>query len=111
MTINLFDLFLILFLHWVADFILQTDWQAKNKSSNNVALLAHTSVYSVVWLAFGIKFTLITLVAHTITDYITSRITKRLWENKDVHNFFVVVGFDQLLHYTQLILTYYYLDL
>lgn len=29
-----------------------------------------------------------------------------LWEQKKVHEFFVSIGFDQLLHYIQLILTF-----
>ncbi len=104
---SLFEIFMILLIHWLADFVLQTDWQAKNKSSNNYALLTHTGVYSLIWLVIlGPMFALITLVAHTITDYFTSRLNKYLWEKGDVHNFFVSVGFDQILHYVQLFLTY-----
>ena len=48
----------------------------------------------------------ITFVCHTITDYFTSRLNSKLWAKGDVHNFFVSVGFDQVLHYVQLFLTY-----
>jgi len=54
----------------------------------------------------GTKFVLITFVAHTITDYFTSRLNAKLWAKGDVHNFFVSVGFDQVLHYVQLFVTY-----
>jgi uncharacterized membrane protein YciS (DUF1049 family) len=121
--------FIIIFIHWIADFVLQTDWQAQNKSKNNFALLSHTSNYSLVWLlpmclVFGkmkegattewiiwstFYFGMITLVAHTITDYFTSRLNSKLWSAGKVHYFFVSVGFDQVLHYGQLFLTYYYL--
>ncbi len=121
--------FIIIFIHWVADFVLQTDWQAQNKSKNNFALLSHTSNYTLVWLVpmgfiFGIPkenattewivwstlyFCMITLVAHTITDYFTSRLNSKLWAGGKVHYFFVSVGFDQVLHYGQLFLTYHYL--
>lgn len=121
--------FIIIFIHWVADFVLQTDWQAQNKSKNNYALLSHTSNYSLVWLlpmclVFGkmkegattewivwttLYFSMITLVAHTITDYFTSRLNSKLWSAGKVHYFFVSVGFDQVLHYGQLFLTYYFL--
>ena len=121
--------FIIIFIHWIADFVLQTDWQSQNKSKNNFALLSHTSNYSLVWLlpmclVFGVMkegattewivwttlyFSMITLVAHTITDYFTSRLNSKLWSEGKVHYFFVSVGFDQVLHYGQLFLTYYYL--
>ena len=44
-------------------------------------------------------FGLIQFITHTIVDYITSRINKKLWESKQVHNFFVMIGFDQFIHY------------
>lgn len=114
----------IIFIHWFADFVLQTDWQAKNKSKNNKALLSHTWTYSLVWYTIGVfyamsdpnyipwsltLFVLITFVAHTLTDYFTSRLNSKLWAKGDVHNFFVSVGFDQVLHYTQLFGTFYLL--
>lgn len=122
---NLLIIFSIFFIHWFADFVLQTDWQAKNKSKDNKALLSHTLTYSGVWffmtilyfgfagpsvsIMFPILFTLITFVAHTITDYFTSRLNTKLWVKGDVHNFFVSVGFDQVLHYAQLFTTFYFL--
>ena len=55
---------------------------------------------------YHISFFFITFLSHTITDYFTSRINKKLWEKGDTHNFFVFVGLDQILHYFQLFLTY-----
>lgn len=111
-------LLIILLTHFVADFILQTHKQAINKSSNIWYLLAHTGVYSAVWslvsmfilpIPIAIIFTLITFGAHTATDYVTSRIVKRLFSRQDYHNGFVVIGIDQMLHYVQLYLTFKYL--
>lgn len=108
----------ILILHWIADFVLQTDWQAQNKSKNNLALTQHVFTYSMVWIGFSIVMAIatgnnawswfgpITFVTHWITDYFTSRLNSRLWADKKVHYFFVSIGFDQVLHYTQLLLTY-----
>ena len=126
--LNLIEIFVILIIHWIADFILQTDKMAKGKSNNWYDLLDHTFTYSLVWLIAGliygfvclftgneisliipIFFFMITLICHTATDYVTSRINKILWNKGDVHNFFVSVGFDQILHYVQLYLTYYLL--
>jgi len=109
----------ILFIHWVSDFLCQTDWMAQNKSKNWKALLVHTMVYSTIFMVighfygifieniwFGMQFGAITFICHTITDYFTSRLNSKLWKEQKVHWFFVSVGFDQLLHYTQLLLTY-----
>lgn len=117
---SLVIIFGVLFSHFIGDFVLQTDWQAKNKSTNNKALISHTLTYTLVWLVLGLcfywdnlysvlLFCLITFLAHTLTDYITSRINTKLWKKGDVHNFFVSVGFDQVLHYIQLFLTFYFL--
>jgi hypothetical protein len=106
----------ILLIHFLADFALQTDEQAKGKSTYVKWLLYHVGVYSIIWLMaswfyfgdFGraILFSSITFVAHYITDYITSRIGKPFWDKGDYHNGFVVVGFDQILHYLQLYYTF-----
>lgn len=120
---QIYIVLIILFIHWFADFVLQTDKQAKGKSNNYKDLLSHTISYSLVWLIIGILlnltqvfvlkewyltlFVLITFVSHSITDYFTSKLNSKLWKNGDVHNFFVSIGFDQFLHYIQLFLTYY----
>jgi hypothetical protein len=123
MEINLCIVFGVLFFHWIADFLLQSDWMALNKSKHWDALLSHTAVYSCFWIfplfwysqvypyapAKLMLFVPITFVAHTITDYFTSRINSKLWNQKKTHWFFVSIGFDQILHYAQLLLTYYYL--
>lgn len=114
-----FIILLLIFTHWVADFILQTDEMALNKSKSNYWLFIHVLVYSTVFLApliviklpywYGVEnvaFIFITFICHFITDYITSRITSKLYKEDKRHWFFVMIGFDQFLHYTQLILTY-----
>ena len=117
----------IWFIHWIADFILQTDWQAKNKSKNNFALLGHVSSYfvatwvGIVILSFFIKqlqnenlifmFVILNCVLHFITDYITSRINSYFWNKGETHLFFVGVGADQFCHLTTLLLTFYYIFL
>lgn len=99
----------ILTLHFMADFICQSNYMEQNKSSSNKALGLHILVYSVTMSLVGFKFAIINGVLHFGVDYITSRITKRLWTAQRVHDFFVIVGFDQLLHSTMLILTFVYL--
>jgi len=53
---NLIEIFSILLIHWFADFVLQTDEQAKGKSKNWLDLLQHTLNYSIVWFFLSILF-------------------------------------------------------
>lgn len=108
----------ILLIHFLADFALQTPEQAEKKSTDSWALAAHVLVYSGVWWIAsaiylgwdqGALFACITFSAHFLTDFVTSRLSKPFFSKKDYHNGFVVVGFDQMLHYIQLILTFNYL--
>ncbi len=115
----------ILLVHWFADFVMQTEHMSKRKSSSNYYLTMHVTVYTFativmwalvfpftsvhlsvlgVWLSFAAIF-----VMHWVTDYFTSRWTSRLYKEENNHDFFVVIGFDQVLHYTQLLLTFNYI--
>ena len=120
--INIYIVLGILFIHWVADFLFQTDKMATGKSKNWTDLLNHTATYSLIWFIpifimiyffhhspYLWIFPYITFICHTITDYFTSRLNSKLWKEQKVHWFFVSVGFDQFLHYTQLLFTYYVL--
>lgn len=107
----------ILLIHFLADFGLQTHEQALNKSTSFKWLFYHVGVYSLIWFIamlfmFGsgaFVFAAITFVMHFCTDAITSRLVKKFFDKKDFHNGFVVIGFDQLLHYLQLYYTYTFL--
>lgn len=111
-------IYLIIWAHFVCDFILQTDGMAQGKSSSNVWLGKHIAVYTgtllfiLAWkyaIAGALLYCLVNGAAHFATDYVTSRITKKLWATKQVHNFFVVIGFDQAIHLTTLIATLFLL--
>ena len=119
------DIIIILFAHFVADFIGQSDWMATNKSKSNAALLAHGAAYFVIMsvvLGSGFQyvnsqgygsgillFVFVNTIIHILIDYFTSRATSYLWKEKEVHWFFVVVGFDQFLHAAVLISTMFLL--
>ncbi len=121
-----FQIIIIIFIHWVADFLLQTREMALNKSKSNYWLSIHCLTYSAVWLFTGvvlwgfnlielysvILFTAITFVCHFITDYFTSRWTSKLYATQKFYgfpSFFSVIGLDQFLHYAQLILCFYFI--
>lgn len=129
---NLIEIFVIIIVHWIADFICQDEKWALGKSKNWGDLLSHTYTYSIIWvliicILFGynnptqttmwyvthsLAFAFITFIFHTTTDYFTSRIVSKKFANKEygssIPNFgaFTIIGFDQILHYLQLFLTY-----
>lgn len=118
MEINLWVVLALLALHFIADFILQTDWMATNKWKDPDALLSHVFIYTLCFFVFTGIVSIVTGAAliwlypfivgalHYFTDKYTSRWTHRLWEEKKVHWFFVVIGFDQLLHFIQILLLF-----
>ena len=113
-TISIWDVFLLLFFHWVGDFVMQSDKDAKGKSTSWVHLLSHTLSYTICFLPIVLAhgdvrwflFMPITFVAHTATDYYTSRVNSQLYNEGKIHDYFVSIGFDQLLHFAQLIITF-----
>lgn len=106
----IYKIILVVWIHWVADFVLQTDAMAKGKSKSNKWLSYHIAAYTFILLcAFGWKFAIVNGALHWVTDYFTSRKTSKLWASGKVHDFFVVIGFDQAIHMTILILTAAYL--
>lgn len=107
---SLLTIIALIWVHFVADFILQTDKMALNKSSDNRWLLAHVVVYTIPFTLFGLQFALVNGVAHFLTDCITSRATTALHKKGERHWFFVVIGLDQAIHMTTLFLTYVYFN-
>lgn len=98
---------LIIFLiwaHFIADFLLQSNMMAQKKSESIYWLSIHSAVYGLVMMLFGWKFGLINGFLHFIVDGITSRINKGLWKDGNMHWFFVGIGADQAIHITTLIM-------
>lgn len=109
----------VLILHYIGDFVLQNELIAINKSSDNLTLLAHVTIYIIALTPLSIFLTPINAAAflasnymlHYITDYCTSRVTKFLFKTEryytDIPNLgaFSIIGFDQLLHMLSLFLT------
>lgn len=112
--LELYEISLLLIAHFIGDFLLQTDKQAKGKSSSNILLTEHIASYIIPFVLIGflipisLAFLVVTFLTHFATDWISSRITKKLWVEQKVHWFFAVIGADQLVHALTLIWTYYY---
>lgn len=115
----------IVVMHWIADFVFQAEEWSLGKSKSWSPLLKHTATYSSVWLLpvwfftgslwGAFLFSAFSFVAHTITDYYTSRIVSKKFADKyygsSIPNFgaFSTIGFDQVLHYVQLISTWWFI--
>lgn len=100
----------LFFIHYIADFPLQAEWMAIQKSSSNKALLAHVSIYSgilALW-AFGftdwepmmcILFALSNGALHAIIDRQTSKRIGIAYNAGNTRGVFMWVGLDQMLHH------------
>ena len=108
----------IIVLHFIADFVYQSDWMATNKSKSNFALSLHVLAYMFI-LSIGaiilspnnlqnivLPWVLLNGVLHFVTDFCTSRATSKLWQAGERHWFFVMIGFDQCIHYACLFYSY-----
>lgn len=102
------------------------DW-AVNKSKDVQALTKHVALYSILWLPvaywifkfdfnFSCGFVVVTFLTHFTTDYFSSKVTSRMFVagkfGTHIPNTgaFSVIGFDQMLHYYALFVTYYYFN-
>lgn len=121
---SIYNILLIIIGHYIADFVLQNEKIAINKSKNSNVLFNHAVYYSSAWfiiLLFNnididlfkiLIFVIITFIFHFSTDFISSRITSRLFKKKifytNIPNFgaFSIIGLDQVFHYVQLFLTF-----
>ena len=116
----------VLFIHFIADFLFQNSWMAKNKSSNNFPLFVHVLLYSFILLIptyFIFKspelawyFAIINGILHYCVDYITSKLSSYMYKTNQMGtnflpniSFWSVIGFDQFLHSIMLLSTLFYL--
>ena len=122
-AITLLQIFVVIFFHWVADFLLQNTEMATNKSKSNYWLTKHVKAYMFGILPitfFIIQFGNATILGalawwllngglHWCTDYLTSRWTSKLYAQQKFYGFpafFSVIGLDQVIHYVCLFGTY-----
>lgn len=124
-------------IHTLADFMLQTRWQAQNKSHNMIALASHVLTYSIAMgitglfliIPFGFEkyfinwvyWILFNFAAHFLTDFVTSRLLAYNYNKmiicqsegnsckSDFYQkvFWGWIGNDQMIHILSLVWSYY----
>lgn len=113
------SLIFVFLTHYIADFLCQTREMANNKSSSVYWLTLHVLTYSIVtsilWGVFLTQDFLIlflvwwtTFLTHWTTDFFTSKGTSYFYKKNNMFGFFSTLGFDQFIHASTLLLTYFY---
>lgn len=115
---------IIIWSHWVSDFVFQLDRMARNKSKCDAALMDHILWYSFILFIgslFLFKFNVVYAglyavvngIVHYYVDYFTSRWTSKLHAEGKMgadkfpnFGFFAIIGLDQAIHMSTLITTY-----
>ena len=133
-TINIIlTIIYILLGHFFADFVMQTNEVAKGKSTSIYWLTRHIFAYCKTFFVFAILYFFILILCgshcdiglswlivvyiffnsglHWVVDYITSKQAKKYFDVQNYHNGFIVIGIDQFIHATTLILTFYFIFL
>lgn len=103
---ELYIIILLVILHYIGDFLLQTDNMAINKSSSNKWLFYHVVTYSIPFVLINPVYAALNGLLHWFTDYYTSRIAKHYYTNNNRSMFFKVIGLDQTIHIVTLVSTY-----
>lgn len=122
MAVGLYYFVVLAIIHYIADYLLQSREIADNKSKNFKYLLIHGSEYTltiglllavafvmyvqILPIILVIEYAILNGVIHTIVDYFTSRLTSKYYAKKDYGSFFKILGLDQLIHISTLILTF-----
>lgn len=106
---SIYLLLAIIWIHCIADFFLQYDYVAINKSTDVGCLMVHSVIYSLLFCIIGFEYAAINGMLHFIVDGISSQLTSHFWIKEERHWFFATIGVDQAAHMTCLILTVGYI--
>lgn len=100
---------LVLFAHFVGDWVLQSLWGDPKNKTDNFVLAKHVAfditpplllVAALVGGVWGPLWVLLNMVWHGATDALTSRMTKYFYQQNgyDSKGFWITIGADQFAH-------------
>lgn len=120
----------ILALHYLGDYLFQPYSMSVEKSENHITMLAHVWIYTctlyiglvfVIGIEPALKFAGLNFIFHYVVDYLTSRVisdnsskllldpddTKPIHKRLSLWGPISLLGFDQFLHHSLLLITAY----
>lgn len=100
---------LIIWLHFIADFICQPRYIADNKNKYLHILAVHATIYSIFFIFWGPYVYLLILLSHFFIDFVSSKFTHYFMTKKQFYWFFTTIGIDQAVHLTSILLFIKYL--
>lgn len=108
------------FAHWFADFVLQSRKIAETKSKSLRSLFTHVTLYTAALACVMVPilarqhnwklimaFILVNGFTHLVTDFATSKMSAAAYQKEDKSQFWQIIGFDQSLHWSHLLITYF----
>lgn len=94
------DIYILMALHFVGDFLLQPRYIAKTKSKSVKSLTMHCILYGLPFFVYAdVCFVLYVIATHWIVDYVSSKFTTKFYLAKKEYLFYAVIGLDQLIHH------------
>jgi len=136
MNSEVYDILIILFLHFVSDFLLQSRKMGQKKSKSLFWLSLHVFIYTTflfwgwvcfvgfddyaIYTVFGIYYMI--WISHFLTDFTTSQFTTYAYvksiekgisirkRDRWQYVFWAILGLDQFIHHLSLILIYNYIN-
>jgi hypothetical protein len=110
---------ILVFLHLVADFLLQGSYFSKLKATKITYLLLHVLIYTLLFVILsplllsltftqGLLFSGINGGIHLVVDFLTSKLKQKFWQ-KNESIYVAIITFDALIHIAVLIATYIYI--
>lgn len=121
---TMISIIVIIWLNYITDYLFQSQSMSENKHHSLFWLLAHVADFTI---AFGVAvlvfngmthyfnwgnlviLILINGVSHLIIDFFTSKITAYYYKKRKIGTFLRVIGADQTLHVTILVILTFFL--
>lgn len=104
-TIPVSTVLVLIWLHFIGDVVLQSKGLNYFKNKDISYLVHHSTLATIPFIWFGLKFVCIVWCTHIVIDYCISYMLT-LNRGKSSYSLVVTGGFDQALHLSAIFITY-----